>query len=373
MMRTSSTKDIKKANRNALYNAIYQNTGISRPELAVKVKASLPTVIHNIKSLLDDNLICESGSLESTGGRKAATLAIVANARTAVGVDIALDRVVSTMVNLEGNIISHKQKRVRFSPEPAYIDMLGQEIEKLIDESGQTKQNILGIGISIPGIMSADAAEVSSHALSLDSYPLKPIEDRMGMHCVFENDANAASIAEAWAYPGKRTFIYLSLKDAVGGALVWHGNPLPGDNGRCGEFGHMTVEHGGLQCYCGKKGCLDSYCSALNLSEKAGGSLTGFFEKLQEGDPRTRLIWDNYLDYLATSINILRMALDYDVVIGGHVGAFMDKHIDELRRRVAELDTFDTTGSYIEPCRYKVEASAVGAALIHVSRFITSI
>ncbi|MCD7897899.1 MAG: ROK family protein, partial [Planctomycetaceae bacterium] len=208
---------------------------------------------------------------------------------------------------------------------------------------------------------------------SLSAYPLKPMENAIGLDCLFENDANAASIAEAWAYPGKRTFIYLSLKDAVGGALVWNGHPVPGDNGRCGEFGHMTVEHGGMQCYCGKKGCLDAYCSALNLSEKAGGSLAAFFQTLAGGDSRTRLIWDNYLDYLAASINILRMALDYHVVIGGHVGAFMDAHIADLRRRVARLDTFDTTGSYIEPCRYKVEASAVGAALMHVSRFIASI
>ncbi len=372
-MRTSSTKDIAKANRNALYNAIYQNTGISRPELAVKVKASLPTVIHNIKSLLDNELIRENGCLESTGGRKAATLAIVGNARTAVGVDIALDRIISTMVDLEGNIIAHKQKRVAFSPEPGYVDLLGRFIEDVIAESGQERRTILGVGISIPGIMSADNATVSSHALSLTDYPLNPIVERIGMPCVFENDANAASIAEAWVCPGTRTFIYLSLKDAVGGALVWSGTPLPGENRRCGEFGHMTVEHGGLQCYCGKKGCLDAYCSALNLSEKAGGSLGGFFDMLHAGDGRARLIWDNYLDYLAASINILRMAIDYNVVIGGHVGAFMEAHIDDLRRRVATLDTFDTTGSYVEPCRYKVEASAVGAALIHVSRFIASI
>ncbi len=373
MITTSSTKDIKKANRNALYNAVYQNTGITRPELAVKVKASLPTVIHNIKSLLDDGLICENGSLESTGGRKAATLAIVPAARTAVGVDIALDRIVSTIVDLEGNIIRHRQLNVPFSPEPGYVGVLAREITALVDESGQDRQGILGAGISIPGIMSAHPAEVSSHALSLSGYPLDPIADAIGMDCLFENDANAASIAEAWAYPGKRTFIYLSLKDAVGGALVWNGHPLPGDNGRCGEFGHVTVEHGGYQCYCGKQGCLDAYCSALNLSEKAGGSLAGFFDMLRTGDARTRLIWDNYLHYLAVSINILRMALDYDVVLGGHVGAFMDDHVDDLRRRVAKMDTFDTTGSFIEPCRYKVEASAVGAALMHVSRFISSI
>lgn len=79
------------------------------------------------------------------------------------------------------------------------------------------------------------------------------------------------------------------------------------------------------------------------------------------------------MQYLAVTINNLYDILDCDVVLGGYVGGYMEKYLDELRRMVSERSTFETDGSFIKTCFFKHESSAVGAALYFVDKFIDEI
>ncbi len=369
----ASTKDLKKANRNRIYRVIHQRGAISRPELAGTLKMSLPTVIQNVKSLLVDGLVCETGNLESTGGRKAATLAVVKDARLSIGIDITKNHIVVAVVDLAGNVLRQERTRVPFSDSGLYVDKMGKIVDALLKKTRIDRRSIMGAGISFPGIISENEKTASSHILAANNYPLQPIHARLGMPCVYVNDANAAGIAETWASPGEREFVYLSLSDSVGGAVILGGKPLTGKHRRCGEFGHMTVERGGIRCYCGKKGCLDAYCAAVTLSEKTGGDLKLFFERLKENDKKLEVVWNDYLDYLACAVNTLHMAFDFDIVIGGYVGAYMERSIDELRERVAALNTFGEFGDYVRVCRHKTQSPAAGAALMQVEKFIANV
>ena len=70
--------------------------------------------------------------------------------------------------------------------------------------------------------------------------------------------------------------VYLSLSNTVGGSICFGGQQYPGDNFKSGEFGHMVIEKNGRQCYCGKQGCMDAYCSALVLQEIQTGVWRSF-------------------------------------------------------------------------------------------------
>ena len=150
--------------------------------------------------------------------------------------------------------------------------------------------------------------------------------------------------------------------------------PMKGITGRSGEFGHMTLYPGGEPCYCGKKGCVDVYCSAKNLADLEDMEGWNFsLNKWRRGRQEYRDIWERYLDHLAVAVDNLRMAFDCDVVLGGYVGSFIEPYIDELRDRLAPLDIFDHDGSYARACRYQKEASALGAALYQMEEYISSI
>ena len=92
----------------------------------------------------------------------------------------------------------------------------------------------------------------------------------------YENDANSAAMVEM--YRLEKNAVYLSLSNSVGGSFYIHNGIYEGDDYRSSEFEHMIIVPGGRQCYCGKKGCVDAYCSAQVLAAKADDNLEQFLK-----------------------------------------------------------------------------------------------
>ncbi|MDR0361533.1 MAG: ROK family transcriptional regulator [Planctomycetota bacterium] len=365
--------DVKKENRNRIYRLIARNGLISKADIARRLHVSLPTVAQNVRDLMTGGLVRENGNLESTGGRKAVALTRVKNARTAVGIDITRLHVAVVVVDMEGEVVARARKPLPFATNSAYARTLARVVNRLVSDSGIEKNGILGAGVALPGILDPDGRKVDSYVLPADGHECAAITRYLDYPCVFCNDANAAGLAELWTGQSPDTFVYLSLSNSVGGAVILDRKLYSGGSERAGEFGHLTLVRGGDRCYCGKRGCIDAYCNAGLLSDLAGGNIAAFFQNMELGDRSAQAAWNRYLDYLATAVNDLRMAFDCDVIIGGYVGAHMAKHLDDLRQRAAKLDTFLPDGSYVKVCRCLFEPSAVGAALLHIERFIDSI
>lgn len=126
-------------------------------------------------------------------------------------------------------------------------------------------------------------------------------------------------------------------------------------------------------CYCGKEGCLDSYCSAYRLADLEDGKLEVFFEKLEAGSEKHQKVWNEYLENLAIAIDNLRVCFDCDIVLGGYVGGFMEPYMKQLRELVSQRDIFEKDGRYVKAGRLKKEASALGAAIFQIDRYIAQI
>lgn len=135
----------------------------------------------------------------------------------------------------------------------------------------------------------------------------------------------------------------------------------------------MTLIPDGRACYCGKSGCLDAYCSAKCLSGLTEKKLERFFAGLQEGEKKLADAWDEYTKYLSIAVNNIHMILDCDIVLGGYVGSCLEEHIEEIRKKVSERNTFSEDGSFVKTCKYKVGAAALGAALQVIETFIEEV
>ncbi len=365
---------LKKGNVTRIYKLIYRQGTLSKPEIAYQLGISLPTVMQNVKILQENGLIEENGVLDSTGGRKAVALSCVKNARTALGMDITQNHVSLVLVNLYGEILFRTREKIEFEDTVDYAKKLGAALTRFVTELKAEPKTILGLGVSVPGILSNDRQIlVDSHILQIKNIRCANLVKFCSYPSLFCNDANAAGTAELWNREALGSCVYLSLSDSVGGAIILENKLFQGENQRGGEFGHITIERGGRRCYCGKKGCLDAYCSASVLSGLTNGNLADFFRLLRQGDPKITAAWDDYLDYLATAVNNLRMSFDCSVILGGYVGAQMEDYIADLRARAAGLNPFEDDGNYIKVCGYRTEAAAVGAALMHVSPFIDQI
>lgn len=366
--------EVKKKNRNRIYRYMCKAGTVSNPDIAYELKLSLPTVTQNTKELIKMGLIEEKGELESTGGRKAKALSITANSKMAVGIDITRNHIGFLLTNLLGDILKYERIPYSFYKGESYFCEVNEKLESFLKDSPAEKEKILGIGISFPGIVDLEKREITnSHALDVKALSFSDVERFFDYPCVFLNDANAGAYAEGIQAGEEKRFFYLSLSNTVGGAIYSDGKLAYGSEFRCGEVGHMTIVPDGLECYCGKKGCLDSYCAARRLAELSGGKLEGFFDSLAQGTKKFADEWEQYTDYLAIAVNNIHMVLDCNIILGGYVGSYVSEHISDIRRKVTVRNTFSEDGQFLKACKYKVGAAALGAALYVIEMFIVQV
>ena len=342
--------DKRKANLAKVAKFILHRRSTSKPEIAAMLGLSMPTVLQNVKELLERGIIVESGEYESTGGRKAKALSVNAGLKYAAGIDITANHISYVVIDLTGELIEKERIRAVFENSLEYNEKVHQGFLEFVQRAGIEAKRILGVGISLPGIIDKEHETlIISHILRLKNVSLKNLSRLFEYEVCYENDANSAAMAEM--YRLEKNAVYLSLSNSVGGSFYIHNGIYEGDDYRSSEFGHMIIVPGGRQCYCGKKGCVDAYCSAQVLAAKA----------------------DEYLEYLAVTVTNLRMAYDCDIILGGYVGGYLEKYMAELSKRVIKYNGFENDTTYLKTCSFQKEVSAVGIAMSFVENFFESL
>lgn len=361
----------KNLTRAKIINYIINNQTVSKAELAKNLNLSMPTVLSNVNDLLASQILMETGVYESTGGRKAKQLSINPSYRCALGITITANHVGFVLVNLNYEVEKSERIRLKFSPDFSYAGELAAQTDRFLS-AFKNQERILGVGISIPGIINhKEHLVVKSHALGLENYSLSFLEQAFSFPVYFENDANAAMLSED--LHKYQNAIYLSLNNTLGGAFCINGKLFTGQNQRAGEFGHMILIPGGKPCYCGKLGCADAYCSAAALTDELQETLDQFMMRVKNQDPSALQTWDTYLSHLAILISNLRMAYDMDIILGGEVGGYLSNSMLPLSEKVIAYNGFDHDTRYLKNCSYQREASAVGAAKHFLADFISAI
>lgn len=369
--------EIKTKNRQIIYDYIRKQGSVSKQEIVVEMQLSLPTVTTNLDFLKKQGLIDTSGKIKNTGGRNATAFAYVKNARMAIGVDITANHITAVAVNLSGDIVSMERRRSNFDLEDdAYLREIGEVVECVKKDADIMDENLLGVGISVQSLVSDDGSEIT-YGMALNFAKKK--REEIAAYVPYRNrlihDSYAAGYRETWTNREFQNAFYISLSNSVGGSVIIDDAIYEGNTHKGGEVGHMTVvPEGGELCYCGRRGCFDTVCRAGRLTGYTDGSVEEFFRLLEEGDETAKRLWDEYLDHLTMAIHNVRMLFDGMVILGGYVGAYAGRYMDDICRRVDERNPFgDRAKDYLVECRYKVEASAAGAALFYIDEFLDKI
>lgn len=147
-------------------------------------------------------------------------------------------------------------------------------IQKFLSYKKATAQNLLGIGIGIPG-------PVHPKRQRIERSPNLPRWEKISLaqilkskfHCgvYLENDANAAALGEKYFGSARKVsnFIYITVSTGIGSGIVLNRRLVQGAVGGAGELGHMTVQIKGKKCGCGKLGCLEAYASGTAIGRMA--------------------------------------------------------------------------------------------------------
>lgn len=212
----------------------------------------------------------------------------------------------------------------------------------------------------------------------------------LNMRVHIANDADCALLAEARAGAARRyrDCVMLTLGTGVGGAVMLGGELYSGGDGFGCEPGHMTLVVDGLECGCGRRGCLECYCSATALIrdaraaakqnpsslllELAGGDIERIngstpFEAARAGDKTAKDILARYIHYLAAGISGYISAIRPEAfIIGGGLSHAGDELFVPLREAVRLMVYFPEVFGVADilPAALGGEAGALGAAML---------
>lgn len=360
-----------------IYHYIREQRAVSKQGIVVGLNLSLPTITQNLQYLISLGLIDTSNKIRNTGGRSATAYAFVKRARVAIGVYLSAHHISVIGVDLSGEIIAMEKTRMKFDLDnDAYVRELGDLVERVKIATRVSDENLLGVGIAVQGLVSDDGEEVT-YGKTLDFTGITRAQ--IAKYIPYPNrlfhDSEVGGYAEVWVHHEVQDAFYISLSSSIGGAVVMNNELHLGDTRKSGEIGHVVaVAKGGEQCYCGKYGCFETVCRATKLSDYTDGNLELFFDLLKQGDEVALKLWDEFLDHLASAIHNIRMLFNGTIILGGYVGSYIGAFIDDLRARVDARNPFsERAKDYLIQCKYKIEASAAGAAISYIDKFFESI
>ena len=371
---TSTTTDLKLINRNKVYRYIFEKDKVAKQDLVMDLGLSLPTVSQNLTELFEMGLLRYAGKFESSGGRKAKKISVVPDARMVVGVEIKRTHINILAIDLKGNPLPVKRLDRDFEVSDSYGKFLAKGIDSYIRSKAIEPGIILGVGISIPGVLSEDKENIiNAPSLKTKQVPIGALTKYIAYKIFIENDANAGGFAELHSRKDLETLAFLSVSEGVGGAFVYSGVQYGGMNNRGAEFGHMAVVSGGKQCACGERGCLEAYISTSVLVCGKEKTIDSFFENLKAGDASCKAVWEEYLTFLCMGINNIRTLLDCDVILGGTLVKYIGDYFEEIKLRLCKTAVFDSSADFLHLSNYTSNASAIGTALHFADEFIKTV
>ncbi len=223
---------------------------------------------------------------------------------------------------------------------------------------------VSAIGLAVAGFLDAQRQTVrfAPHLPWRDANVVKRLSLLLPRPLQLEHDANSAAWGEYrfGAARGADNWVLFALGTGIGGAMMQDGKIYRGAYGTAPEFGHLTVVPDGRECSCGKKGCLERYCSGTALVTTAAelaasgefgspladglaaGSVTGtdVVAAARKGDPLAQAAVDDFSRWLGRGLSMVGDVFDPElIVIGGGVASAADLYLDAAKEEFARQIT----------------------------------
>jgi glucokinase len=310
-------------------------------------------------------------------------------AECVIGVDLGGTKLLAGAIDAALEVHHRIYRAEPMDDQGKLLDAIVEAVQEVLDA---TDLDVEAVGFGIPCLIDRSSGEaISSVHLPLERIAFGDVmTERVGLPVFFDNDANAAMLAEYrhGAARGARNAVMLTLGTGIGGGLIINGELFRGSHGAAAELGHIVIDEDGPDCGpgCPSHGCLEALASGSALVREAeqaaaaapesaladvlaaGGPITGplVTELAHDGDEVARRVVALIGTRLGIGIAGLVNAFDPDViVIGGGVIAAGDLLLEPARKAVAERALpFPRDNVKVVPAHFGAESGMLGAALL---------
>lgn len=261
----------KQHNRDLVLKTIFAQKAISRAEIARVTKLTRATVSDMVATLIGEGLVAEVGFGSSIGGKSPILLSLVADSRYLIGVNLAQDKFIGAIVNLQGEIKEMIEIPISDSDGQQALQFVYQILDRLMKKDWKP---VIGIGVGTPGLVNTrDGVVVNAVNLDWQGLPLAQLlKDRYHLPVSVLNDSQANAIGE-FVYGGNHdpdsNLVVVNVRHGIGAGILINGRLFQGDGGGAGEIGHVMVQENGMLCRCGKRGCLETVSSTKAVIQRA--------------------------------------------------------------------------------------------------------
>ncbi|PWG00383.1 ROK family transcriptional regulator [Levilactobacillus bambusae] len=372
-MGVSNMQSIQQSNYSDIYHFMYLHDRLSKQDIADELGLSLPTVTSNLNKLLNQQLIMKNGQLKSHIGRRATAYSIDANVKLSVGVEIFHHEATFAILNLHHDVLITHTVPLTFEKTSSYCQTLSTKLLNLLKGRGLSLNQVIGVSIGVQGLISNDGTTILyGKILDCTGMTTQDFAQFLPFPVTFYHDADCVAAAENTAVP--KDGIYLSIGEHLGTAIIINGHLFKSPHGRDGTMEHISLDPvNGRQCYCGRRGCIETYSSLSSLLEP-GETTTSFFAGLKAANPAIADRFDRYLNDLAEAVYNLHMFVDLSIIVAGEIASFLTPAmIEELANRFSQLAVFPEDGADIRLGRVTHHAVAIGAAIPAIQDYLTQI
>ena len=230
---------------------------------------------------------------------------------------------------------------------------IAASIREFREKNGIAAESLLGVGIGVPGPVDAKGNVNRCVNLGWGMFNInKELSALTGLPVTAGNDANVAALGEFWKGGGQGcdNMVFVTLGTGVGGGIVIEGKLLHGAHGSGAEIGHMVLNRDETAvCGCGKRGCVEQYCSATGIVRMAKLALEAsdegsalrrlsnltckdIFDAGKQGDQLALQVLDKYYAYMGEFLADVCCVVNPEVVVlGGGVSKAGDVLLDGLK------------------------------------------
>lgn len=377
-MKALDNSDIKTNNKKRIIKLLTSERELTKLDIARNLNISVPTVTTIIGELKEEGIVEEAGMASSTGGRKPVIIRFLPDSRYSIGIDFGRDYIRAVLTDLDSKIIEDRKKVLHVISEDEVLNAMKVLIEDLISSRADIDSKLLGIGLSLPGIVNEKelTLEVAPN-FRLKDICFKELQSHFKLPIFLENEANAGALAESKLGIAKdlKNLIYVSVTEGIGGGILINNDMYKGAGRRAGEIGHMCISKNGRQCNCGRKGCWETYASSRALikdyNDKAKENVKNISEiikRFRTGEESAIHVIEEYIENLGEGIQNLIFIFNPDyIVIGGDISEYSDIFSHKLSSKIFESNEFYKEGDLkILFSSLKNNSNILGAALIPI-------
>ena len=284
-----NNSDMNEAHRSVIVKLLQQKELCTRAEIAKLTGLTQASITKIVSSLIDMGIVLEVGSVKGEGNRRAIGLRLNSEENRVIGIKFSRWLIEAGVFDISGKNYSRDSFEFDMNEDPAKVlSRLKSNIHEMLEKH----KNIVAVGMAVPGPylrQEGHIAIVTRMSKWHDVDFVKEFKDEFSRPFFIEQDANSGAMAEWWFGNHEKpmeSLAYMLVGEGVGSGIVENEKLILGKLGAASEVGHISIDVNGKRCECGNYGCLEMYCSAPVMLQRAKQEMPEIFKEKHEG--RTR-------------------------------------------------------------------------------------